>query len=78
VGADEGAVLDPHAGWDEGEGLHLDVVAQHHAALDLDEGGDLAVVADGAAVQIDQLGVGDRDVVAEADVGGDHAAMILA
>ena len=77
VGADKGAVLDPHTGWDEGEGLDLDVVAQHHAALDLHERGDFAVVANGAAVQIDELGVWDDDVVAEANVRRDHAAMLV-
>src|SRR5207253_6814787 len=71
VGADECTILDSYASRNEGEGLDLYVVAQDDAALNLHEGGDLAVVADGAPVQIDQLRVRDHDVAAEADVGRD-------
>src|SRR5438105_5074157 len=68
----ERAVLNGHATGNEGKGLDLDVSSQGHATLDLDEGGDLAAVADPAAVEVDQLRVRDRDIPPENDVRRDH------
>ena len=50
--SDEHVVLDSHTGWDENEGSDLAIVAYCHAFLDIDEGVDLGILADGAAVKV--------------------------
>src|SRR5581483_7742072 len=57
VGTDEGALLDGHARGNEGERFDLHVPGEPRATLDFDERGDPAVVADEAAIEIDQLRV---------------------
>src|SRR5262249_29970364 len=52
--ADERLVLDGHARTDESVALHLHPFTDDHLLLDLDEGADAAVVADVAAVKIDE------------------------
>ena len=71
VMADEDVVLDRHAFADEGVGGDLAVPADEGALLDLDEGPDLGIVADRAAVEVDE---GENlDVLAQLDVGRDPA-----
>src|SRR6266851_1292128 len=64
---DEHLVFDGHALADEGVALDLAAGADFHALLDLDEGADRRLVADLAAVQVDE-GV-EADVPAQLDVG---------
>jgi hypothetical protein len=69
VRSDECAVVDPDSRWDERKRLDLDVPAENGAPLDLDERGNLAPVADLAAVEVHQLRVRDDDAPAQGDAG---------
>jgi hypothetical protein len=59
--ADEDLVLDRHAFADERMRFDLAARADRHALLDLDERADAAAVAHRAAVQVDEIGMKDRD-----------------
>jgi hypothetical protein len=75
--AEERAVLDRHALRDEDERLHLHVLAELRRAADLDEGADVAPVADLAAVEVDELRMVDPHALTKLDVVGNHAVRIL-
>ena len=64
--ADEDLVLDGDAFADEGVALDLAVLADGGVFLDFDEGADLGAVADGAAVEVDE--VVQLDVLSKDDV----------
>ena len=64
-------VFDHHAFADEGVRRDLAAGADAGILLDLDEGADLRIVANDATVQIDQVTLKDRDVLAELDAFGD-------
>ena len=67
--ADEDLVLDGHALADESVALDLAVPADGDVFLDFDEGADLGAVADGAAVEVDE--VVQLDVFAKDDIRSD-------
>jgi hypothetical protein len=60
--ADEHLVLDGDAFAQEGVRRDLAARADTRASLDLDQGADLCLVADGAAIEIDWTGMVDLDV----------------
>jgi hypothetical protein len=66
---DEGLILDHDPLAEEAVALDLAVFADGAPFLDLDEGADLGVVPDPAAVEVDE--VGEKDVGTEDDAGGD-------
>ncbi len=72
VRADEGSFLDSHPAGDERERQHFDIPTQVHIALDLDEGCDLAAIANDASIQIDELGMRNDDVATELNVRRDQ------
>src|SRR5215203_4364242 len=71
--ADEDLVFERHALADEGVARNLAARAHPHALLDLDEGADARLVADAAAVEVDE-GV-DFNVAPEFYVRGDAAEL---
>src|SRR5690242_5713062 len=72
VWPDEGAILDGHAARDERERFHLYGPAKRHATLDLHKRRDLALIANRAAVQVDQVGMENDDIAPERDVRSDR------
>src|SRR5208282_4301381 len=67
--ADEYLVADGHAGADECMRRYLAAPPDRDVLLYLDERTDRGIVADDAAVEIDQLRVGDRHPLAQPYVG---------
>ncbi len=67
--ADEDVVLDGHPFTDEGVAGDLAVAADCGVLLDFNEGADLGVVADRAAVEVDEFG--ELDVLSQFHVVGD-------
>ena len=66
---DEDLVLDGDALADEGMALNLAVPADDGIFLDFDEGADLGAVADGAAVEVDEIV--QLNVLSEDDIWSD-------
>ena len=75
---DEHVVLDRHAFADEGVRRNLAAATDDRVLLNLDEGADLRVVADPAAVEIDERRVEDRHAGSKDDIGGYRHGDILA
>ncbi len=73
--ANENVVFNQNSAWKVGEGFYLAIIPYDHPSLDLDERGDLAVLAYLAAIEVDE--VADNGALSDLDVLDDLKGILV-